>query len=127
MSKPATNSPAASRPPVDAIQYEKLALVAFRMCDQHSEQLNKIVTLVASKYRNPSVTSDERRRQRTLMGLLVDTAEDYQHHNGPDRELFEVRSMPRASPTSASRPAMRRTFWQALCVVRQKSTRRILN
>src|ERR1700743_717785 len=39
--------------------------------------------------RNPAITSDERKRQRTLLELLVDTAEQYQQDLECDRELFQ--------------------------------------
>jgi hypothetical protein len=79
-----------SRPPVDALQYEKLALSAFHLCDRQLSQLNTLITLASSMCRNPAVTSEERRRQQTMLELLVDTAEQYQQELECDRELYQV-------------------------------------
>jgi hypothetical protein len=38
----------ASRPPVDALQYEKLALQAFDLCNRQLTQLNTLITLASS-------------------------------------------------------------------------------
>jgi hypothetical protein len=83
------NQPA-SRPPVDALQYEKLALSAFDLCDRQVSQLNTLITLASSIVRNPAFTSDERKRRQTLLELLLDTAEQYQQELECDRELFQV-------------------------------------
>ncbi|MGQ7933295.1 hypothetical protein [Paraburkholderia sp. D1E] len=90
MSKPTKQSQPDSRPPVDAMQYEKLALSAFDLCERQLTQLNTLITLASSMCRNPAITSDERRRQRTLLELLVDTAEQYQRELECDRELYQV-------------------------------------
>jgi len=89
MSKSNKNQPA-SRPPVDALQYEKLALSAFDLCDRHLAQLDTLITLASSICRNPSITLEERRRRPTLLELLVDTAEQYQQELECDRELYKV-------------------------------------
>ncbi|CAH2900093.1 MAG: FIG00459084: hypothetical protein [uncultured Paraburkholderia sp.] len=89
MSKSAKN-PLATRPPVDALQYEKLALSAFDLCDRQLSQLNTLTTLVASICRIPAITSDERHRRQTMLELLVDTAEQYQRELECDRELYQV-------------------------------------
>ncbi|MCX4177624.1 MULTISPECIES: hypothetical protein [Paraburkholderia] len=89
MSKSTKNQPA-SRPPVDALQYEKLALSAFDLCDRHLAQLDTLITLASSICRNPSITLEERRRRQTLLELLVDTAEQYQQELECDRELYQV-------------------------------------
>ncbi|ANB75059.1 hypothetical protein AYM40_21790 [Paraburkholderia phytofirmans OLGA172] len=89
-SKPKKQSQPDSRPPVDALQYEKLALSAFNLCDRQLSHLNTLITLASSMCRNPAVTSDERRRQQTMLELLVDTAEQYQHELECDRELYQV-------------------------------------
>ncbi|MFM0078164.1 hypothetical protein P0D72_04630 [Paraburkholderia sediminicola] len=89
MSKSTKNQPA-SRPPVDALQYEKLALSAFDLCDRHLAQLDTLITLASSICRNPSITLEERRRRQTLLELLVDTAEQYQQELECDRELYKV-------------------------------------
>ena len=90
MSKSTKQSQPASRPPVDALQYEKLALSAFDLCERQLSQLNTLITLASSMCRNPAITSDERKRQRTLLELLVDTAEQYQQSLECDRELYQV-------------------------------------
>ncbi|NPT53351.1 hypothetical protein [Paraburkholderia elongata] len=90
MSKSAKQSQPDSRPPVDALQYEKLALSAFNLCDRQLSHLNTLITLASSMCRNPAVTIDERRRQQTMLELLVDTAEQYQHELECDRELYQV-------------------------------------
>ena len=89
MSKSNKNQPA-SRPPVDATQYEKLALSAFDLCDRHLAQLDTLITLSSSICRNPSITLEERRRRQTLLELRVDTAEQYQQELECDRELYKV-------------------------------------
>ncbi|HEY2021932.1 hypothetical protein [Paraburkholderia sp.] len=89
MSKSVKNQPA-SRPPVDALQYEKLALSAFDLCDRQISHLDTLVTLASSICRNPAVTRDERRNRQTLLELLLDTAEQYQQELECDRELFQV-------------------------------------
>ncbi len=89
MSKTAKNQPA-SRPPVDALQYEKLALSAFDLCERQLGKLNTLITLASSMCRNPAVTSDERRRRQTMLELLVDTAEQYHQDLECERELFQV-------------------------------------
>ena len=89
-SKPTKQSQPASRPPVDALQYEKLALSTFDLCNRQLSQLNTLITLSSSICRNPAITSDERRRQQTMLELLVDTAEQYQRELECDRELYQV-------------------------------------
>ncbi|AFT89073.1 hypothetical protein [Paraburkholderia phenoliruptrix] len=89
MSK-STKNPLATRPPVDALQYEKLALSAFDLCDRQLSQLNTLTTLAASICRIPAITSDERHRRQTMLELLVDTAEQYQRELECDRELYQV-------------------------------------
>ncbi|MFL9998024.1 hypothetical protein PQR34_37320 [Paraburkholderia sediminicola] len=89
-SKPTKQSQPASRPPVDALQYEKLALSTFDLCNRQLSQLNTLVTLASSICRNPALTSEERRRQQTMLELLVDTAEQYQQELECDRELYQV-------------------------------------
>jgi hypothetical protein len=89
MSRSVKNQPA-SRPPVDALQYEKLALSAFDLCDRQLGQLDTLITLASSIVRNPAITHDERKRRQTLLELLVDTAEQYQQELECDRELYQV-------------------------------------
>lgn len=89
-SKPTKQSQPASRPPVDALQYEKLALSTFDLCNRQLSQLNTLITLGSSICRNPAITGDERRRQQTMLELLVDTAEQYQRELECDRELYQV-------------------------------------
>ncbi|MBB4513288.1 hypothetical protein [Paraburkholderia fungorum] len=89
MSKSTKKQPA-SRPPVDALQYEKLALSAFDLCNRHLDQLNTLITLASSICRNPPITLEERRRRQTLLELLVDTSERYQQELQCDRELYQV-------------------------------------
>ncbi|MFM0060298.1 hypothetical protein PQR64_32210 [Paraburkholderia phytofirmans] len=89
MTRPVKNQPA-SRPPIDALQYEKLALSAFDLCDRQASHLATLITLASSIVRHPAITHDERKRHRTLLELLVDTAEQYQQELESDRELFQV-------------------------------------
>ena len=90
MIKSVKNSRTVPRPPVDALQYEKLALSAFGMIDRQMNQLDKLVTFVASIVRSPAVTREERHRQRRLLELLLDTVEDYQREVENDCELYQV-------------------------------------
>jgi hypothetical protein len=89
MSKSIKSQPA-SRPPVDALQYEKLALSAFDLVDRQVGQLDTLITLTSTICRNPALTSDERKRRQTLLELLVDTMEQYQRDLEHDRELYQV-------------------------------------
>jgi len=89
MTKP-IKSQTPSRPPVDALQYEKLALSAFDLCDRQVAQLDTLITLASSIVRNPAVSRDERQRRQKLIELLLDTAEQYQQELECDRELFQV-------------------------------------
>ncbi|NYH18492.1 hypothetical protein [Paraburkholderia bryophila] len=90
MSKSPKSSRTASRPCVDAIQYEKLALSAFQLIERQIAQLNTLSTLATSIYQNPAITPDERARQRTLLGLWVETAEEYRQEVEVDRELYGI-------------------------------------
>ncbi|MFM0308288.1 hypothetical protein P0D71_10885 [Paraburkholderia sp. RL17-383-BIF-A] len=90
MTKSVKHSRTTSRPPVDALQYEKLALSAFGLVERQLGQLDKLVTLAASIVRSPAVTRGERHRQRRLLEVLVDTVEDYQREVENDRELYQV-------------------------------------
>jgi hypothetical protein len=90
MSKSIKNSRITSRPPVDALQYEKLALSAFGLVERQLDQLDKLIKLAASIVRSPAVTRDERHSQRKLLELLIDTGEDYQREVEIDRELYQV-------------------------------------
>ncbi|WP_233833328.1 hypothetical protein [Paraburkholderia sp. ZP32-5] len=80
----------ASRPPVDAVQYEKLALSAFDLCDREVNQLDTLITLMSAICRNPAITRDERHNQKKLTELLLDTAEQYRRDLECDRELYQV-------------------------------------
>ncbi|MFL9889396.1 hypothetical protein [Paraburkholderia sp. RL17-381-BIF-C] len=90
MIKSVKNSRTTPRPPVDALQYEKLALSAFGMIDRQLSQLDKLATFVASIVRSPAVTREERHRQRRLLELLLDTVEDYRREVENDCELYQV-------------------------------------
>ncbi|PQV47534.1 hypothetical protein [Paraburkholderia sp. BL21I4N1] len=90
MSKSPKSVRAALRPSVDAIQYEKLALSAFRLIERQIDQLDKLLTLATSIYQNPAITLDERSRQRTLLGLWIETGEDYRQEVEVDRELYGI-------------------------------------
>jgi hypothetical protein len=89
MSKSIKNQ-TASRPPVDALQYEKLALSAFGSCERQLTQLNRLATLATSIYRNPALTNHERRSRQVLLELLVETCEEYEREVERDRELYQV-------------------------------------
>jgi hypothetical protein len=90
MSKNKKPPQADSRPPVDALQYEKLALSAFHFCDRQMSKLDTLLALASTICRNPAVTTDERRRQQTMLELLVSTGEQYRQELACDRELFQV-------------------------------------
>jgi len=89
MTRSIKNQPS-SRPPVDAVQYEKLALSAFDLCARQVNQLDTLITLASSICKNPAITRDERRHRQRLLELLLDTAEQYQQELECDRELFQV-------------------------------------
>jgi hypothetical protein len=90
MSKSAATFNRASRPPVDALQYEKLAFSALELCERQGSQLVKLVALAASIHMTPALTADQRHSQRNLLELFVDTAEDYQRTQECEVELFQV-------------------------------------
>ncbi|MFM0397155.1 hypothetical protein [Paraburkholderia phytofirmans] len=89
MSKSNKKQPA-SRPPVDALQYEKLAMSAFGSCERQLTQLNRLATLATSIYRNPALTNHERRSRQVLLELLVEACEEYEREVECDRELYQV-------------------------------------
>jgi hypothetical protein len=89
-SKTTKQTQPASRPPVDALQYEKLALQTFDLCTRQLNQLDTLVTFAATICRNPAITLEERRRQQTLLEILVHTGEQYQQELTCERELFQV-------------------------------------
>ncbi|RKR44202.1 hypothetical protein [Paraburkholderia sp. BL17N1] len=89
MSK-STKKQTASRPPVDALQYEKLALSAFGSCERQLTQLSRLATLATSIYRSPALTNHERRSRQVLLELLVETCEEYEREVERDRELYQV-------------------------------------
>ncbi|MFL9908173.1 hypothetical protein [Paraburkholderia sp. RL17-337-BIB-A] len=90
MSQSTKKPQASSRAPVDALQYEKLALSAFDLCNRQLDQLKRLVTLAASIRRAPCMTRDERQSQQALLELLVETGEAYEREIECDRELYQV-------------------------------------
>ncbi|MFL9862799.1 hypothetical protein PQR67_01280 [Paraburkholderia fungorum] len=90
MAKTTKKTQPASRPPVDAIQYEKLALSAFGACDRQIRQLRTLIDLAASITRCPATTVEERRRERNLLEHLLYTVEQYQQEVECDRDLYQV-------------------------------------
>lgn len=90
MSKTPKKSRTTSRAAVDGDQYERLALSAFRMIERHMTQLDNLLTLATSIYQNPALTLDERARQRTLLGLWIETGEAYRREVEVDRELYGI-------------------------------------
>jgi hypothetical protein len=79
-----------SRPPVDALQYEKLALTAFHLCERRKKQLEKLVALASTIVSSPAVTPEERHHQRKLLEVMVHVGEDYQRTAECDHELLGV-------------------------------------
>ncbi|WGS51325.1 hypothetical protein LFL96_07425 [Paraburkholderia sp. D15] len=90
MSKTPKKTRTASRAAVDGDQYERLALSAFRMIERQMTQLDNLLTLATSIYQNPATTMDERARQRTLLGLWIETGEAYRREVEIDRELYGI-------------------------------------
>jgi hypothetical protein len=90
MSRPTKKNQNASRPPVDALQYEKLALSAFGACDRQIRQLETLINLAASITRCPATTLEERRSERNLLEHLLYTVEQYQQEVEGDRDLYQV-------------------------------------
>ncbi|HZZ02449.1 hypothetical protein [Paraburkholderia sp.] len=90
MAKTTKKTQPASRPPVDALQYEKLALSAFGACDRQIRQLRTLIDLAASINRCPATTVEERRRERNLLEHLLYTVEQYQQEVECDRDLYQV-------------------------------------
>jgi hypothetical protein len=90
MSKSTKKPQAPSRAPVDALQYEKLALSAFDLCNRQLDQLKRLVTLATSIRRRPCMTRDERHSQQALLELLIETGEAYEREIECDRELYQV-------------------------------------
>ncbi|MFL9861582.1 hypothetical protein PQR72_38635 [Paraburkholderia madseniana] len=90
MTKTTKKTQTASRPPVDALQYEKLALSAFGACDRQIRQLRTLIDLAASITRCPATTVEERRSERNLLEHLLYTVEQYQQEVECDRDLYQV-------------------------------------
>ncbi|MFL9993670.1 hypothetical protein PQR34_23710 [Paraburkholderia sediminicola] len=90
MTKSTKKTQPESRPPVDALQYEKLALSAFGACDRQIRQLETLINLAASITRCPATTVEERRRERNLLEHLLYTVEQYQQEIECDRDLYQV-------------------------------------
>jgi hypothetical protein len=90
MTKTTKKTHPATRPSVDALQYEKLALSAHNLCDRQLDQLRRLAILAASICRSPSMTREERQSQKALLELLVETAEGYEREIECDRELYQV-------------------------------------
>ncbi len=118
MSKSNKKQPA-SRPPVDALQYEKLAMSAFGSCERQLTQLNRLATLATSIYRNPALTNHERRSRQVLLELLVETCEEYEREVECDRELYQVIALGargiahRRITASAAAKLLAETGWEA--------------
>ena len=79
-----------SRPPVDSLQYERLALAAFHACDRQGRQLQHLITLATSMLRSPATTVEERHEHRNLLEIMIQTGQNYYQANRCDRELFTV-------------------------------------
>ncbi|MFM0381858.1 hypothetical protein PQQ71_00850 [Paraburkholderia dipogonis] len=90
MSKATKKTQPATRLPVDALQYEKLALSAHNLCGRQLDQLRRLAILAASICRSPSMTRVERQSQNALLELLVETVEGYEREVECDRELYQV-------------------------------------
>jgi hypothetical protein len=85
--RPATRSGAAKW---ERKRYAAAATSAFEYCERSVAQLRTVVAIAATILRAPPLTADDRRSQRTMLELLLDTAEGYQHMAEEDRTLFEV-------------------------------------
>ncbi|MGF6701536.1 hypothetical protein OKW38_006213 [Paraburkholderia sp. MM5496-R1] len=90
MTKPTRKQQSPSRPSVDALQYERLALAAFHLCDRQGRQLRHLITLATSMFRSPAVTAEERHEHRNLLEVMIQLGEDYHAANRCDQELFTV-------------------------------------
>ncbi|MGF6369214.1 hypothetical protein OKW40_001964 [Paraburkholderia sp. RAU6.4a] len=90
MTKPTRKQQSPTRPPVDALQYERLALAAFHLCDRQGQQLRHLITLSTSMFRSPAVTVEERHEHRNLLELMIQIGENYHATNRCDQELFTV-------------------------------------
>jgi hypothetical protein len=84
-----TKSPA-SRPPVDALQYEKLALSAFELCVRQMSQLDTLVSMASAIVGHADAASDECRAQRAALEALAERARKYREDLASDSELFRI-------------------------------------
>jgi hypothetical protein len=75
---------------LSALQYQKLALAASRLCDLRKEQTNKLVRLASSICQSPAVTIEERQAPKTSLQVLLDTGENHRQINACDEGLFLV-------------------------------------
>ncbi|WP_408392109.1 hypothetical protein [Paraburkholderia sediminicola] len=115
MTKSTKKTQTASRPPVDALQYEKLALSAFGACDRQIRQLRTLIDLAASVTRCPATTVEEGRRERNLLEHLLYTVEQYQQEVECDRDLYQVIALDaKGLLITVSPPNLRRSFFQML-------------
>jgi len=71
-------------------RYAATAVSAFEYCERSAAQLRTLVAIAATILRAPPLTADERRSQKTMLELLLETAEGYQQMAEEDRTLFEV-------------------------------------
>jgi hypothetical protein len=71
-------------------RYAATATSAFEYCERSVAQLRTLVAIAATILRAPPLTADERRSQKTMLELLLKTAEGYQQMAEEDRTLFEV-------------------------------------
>lgn len=90
MRKSAKRPKSASRPPVDAFQYEKLAVSAFHFCEQQLNQFDTLLDLATSLAHGPTAPGNEQQHQHALIALLVDTAKRYRQDLEHDRHLYQV-------------------------------------
>ncbi|EEA03313.1 hypothetical protein BH160DRAFT_1339 [Burkholderia sp. H160] len=90
MTNPTRRQQSPSRPPVDALQYERLALAAYHACDRQGQQLQHLITLATSMLRSPATTLEERSEHRNLLEIMIQTGQNYYQANRCDQELFTV-------------------------------------
>jgi hypothetical protein len=113
------------RSPVDALQYEKLALSTVDLADRSLQQMDKLVTLADAILRSPpAVTADERRRQQRLLEVLVETGEEYRQILEIDRELYMTIAL---DAKGALRPEVELTGKQAFNLLKGRDARLLVD
>lgn len=68
-------------------RYTRLAMSSLRHCDRSIAQLRAVSVLVSTVLHRPAITLEERRNEHTVLSLLTETVEGYEHAAQAYRKL----------------------------------------